>query len=347
MKIAVSPAPEVSPQNVTRDLNLDILKIFACFIVIVFHVGYSLQFVSVKTFILIWGLTKPAVALFILTTGALLIGRQDTWRKTAQRIFRVAVPLVLLNLLYWLKAAWPNISLGGLWQFIKAFCAGTRSETFHLWYLYVLIGLYLIMPVLQKAARAMTEKDNIVFVSVFLVLPSVMPFLIHYLNIKVSETIFQLTAYAAYLPAGFWLARKKFSFRARLILLGVYAVSVICNYFLLYSVFKSGAFPGDFDTITHLPMLASSLTLFILFNAIPTARLVQTKAAKWITEISKTTFGVYLIHVFLYRYMQKRFESIGFLNGRLRIAALIVLTFVIGVPVIWLLRKVPVVKKFL
>ena len=157
---------------------VDLLRVIACFLVVFSHSCDA--FVAVfdsdrATFLqgaLAGSFVRACVPLFVMMSGVLLLPvRTGTGAFYRKRIGRVLLALVFWSLtlpvLYYLYMRYvgtssPSIdpalftgeaTLHKMWTFVFNFCYDTTP----LWYLYMLIGLYLIMPLispwLERASR--------------------------------------------------------------------------------------------------------------------------------------------------------------------------------------------------
>ena len=144
--------------NSKRMMYLDILKIIACFFVIINHSSLSLFNYTgfTKTSVLIYSIAfsmcKTAVPIFIMVTGALILNKKEyTIKNSLKNLIRVLVPLILISLYLYTKHN--DLSLEVIVKFIE-----DPLMTLY-WYLYMLLGLYLILPILNKMVKNLQKKD--------------------------------------------------------------------------------------------------------------------------------------------------------------------------------------------
>ena len=90
---------------------VDLLKILACFLVVINHTGgYLLEFAGTSNFgtslfyMIEFVICKIGVPLFIMISGFLLLERNNNFCDIGKKIFRVFVPLFLLSALVYFKA---------------------------------------------------------------------------------------------------------------------------------------------------------------------------------------------------------------------------------------------------
>lgn len=172
----------------------------------------------------------------------------------------------------------------------------------HMWYLYMIIGLYLITPFL----RVFIKKENSEIIKIYLIIAIIIQFIEPILNILATtwpmfEYIinfikkFQLeffTGYTSYYILGWYITNNKIIHKRTYYLLG------FLSYLLTYIYI---ALTGDYLTIysnINILVLTYSSAIFIFINYDKTYKLSQTTTKLTIT-LSTLSFGVYIIHPFI------------------------------------------------
>ena len=171
------------------------------------------------------------------------------------------------------------------------------GASYHLWYVYMLIGLYFIIPILGKFIRNASDKELLYFLIVWLVVMCFnQPYLLHY-NPQID--LHYITGYIGYLVLGHYLAFKKFPewcnagwfwvlFLIALIIIiaGTYFAST--HYKTLSIIF--------YDPISRrlygCPLLPLWLANCGLFKLSPKAKKVR-------DFVGSYTFGIYLAHALI------------------------------------------------
>lgn len=146
-----------------REVWIDWMRVAACFMVMVVHAMEPFyiggQGALVRTEADAWwaaffnSVVRMCVPLFIIASSYL----QFPLRYTAgeffrRRVVRVLVPFAVWSLLYALLNGDPAANLYGL-LFNFDYCAG------HLWFVYMLIGIYLLMPMLSPWAARVGKRE--------------------------------------------------------------------------------------------------------------------------------------------------------------------------------------------
>ncbi len=336
----------------TRYYWLDILKILACFFVIINHVGgYVLTgsgnnigtnlFYSVN-----FAICKMGVPLFIMISGYLLLTRNSSFKDMLKKIYRIVIPLILLSLAYWIM--YNGDSSKSLLSFFPALFS--KSIILPYWYLYMLIGLYLVTPFIQKMVKNFKLVDYRAFIIICLLIPSCLPIISEYLPISfnVNFTIALLPICIGYYVAGLYLSQIDLNKKNRNIAylcLFVPIILFILSIYLPYLI--NGEKSLALDSYALLTTALPSLSLFYLIRYYFENKQIKVVPAKVLTEVSMTTFGVYLFHWFIINKAYNLTEFIFDFNPYIGVIVLEILIFVICSLVTYILRKIPIVKKFL
>lgn len=161
---------------------VDLLRIIACFLVVFSHCcdPFVAQFDNDRTSFLtgVWmgSLVRSCVPLFVMMTGVLLfpirINLGDFYKKRIGRIliplvfWSIALPLLFFLYLNFINPDTPNPAipadtrtLSDMWNKMYTFIFNFNFDTTPLWYLYMLIGLYLAMPVFSTWMEQAPAKD--------------------------------------------------------------------------------------------------------------------------------------------------------------------------------------------
>lgn len=103
------------------------------------------------------------------------------------------------------------------------------------------------------------------------------------------------------------------------------------------------------DSCAFITTALPALSFFYLIRYYFENRKFKAKTAKILTELSLVSFGIYLIHMFINKrlYYMTFIQNIFEFNSYIGIVTIQLLTFVIAGLFIYILRKIPIIKKFL
>src|ERR1700753_3223031 len=227
---------DARPQNIDWISNLRLIALYA---VIVLHCSAIPLGAYGKISMTDWwqadffnAITRFAVPVFVMITGALLLNREyEIGDFLKRRLIRVVIPFLFWSLVY-VWYSWYNEEItftNDVWADLQLVLKQLRDgSSYHLWYVYMLIGLYFFIPVIDKFVRNASEKEIRYFLIVwFVVMLITQPYLKHF-NPAVDMHYF--AGFAGYLVLGHWLAYTDFkikNLRIWMILLAAACILVI------------------------------------------------------------------------------------------------------------------------
>lgn len=348
-----------------RFAYLDFLRILAAFLVIVNHTN-SLVFEKLTPANFTWWLSiawyylsKIAVPLFVMISGACLLPRQDTYPRAFGRFLRALAVLVLFSYAYYLINLWQS---GWAWPkaldilgFLYAIWQTRITDSF--WYLYFYLGLMLMLPILQRMASAMKQRDlNYLMVVCFSIF-AVWPLLTHYLPALALPEYFDLSMLGVFIGL-FFAGHAIHTYTGRssrtVCVLGILATLAASIWLtrLEYGQVASGAKYWFMDerSAPSIFVILCAMAMMLLFKQGFAAHEPRSDASirRW-AALGGCAFGIYLLQDLAIAQTRYRFfvPMSGVINPLL--AALIweVGVFLITFAVAWLLRHIPLLGKLL
>ena len=288
--------------------------------------------------------SKLAVPCFFMITGALLLKKekqitvQSCLCKYVRRIllalFLFGVPFALVKTFFETK----TLSLHSL---LDAFLAVLQNESWdHLWYLYALIGAYLLLPILKRFTDDCTKNELLYACSLLLFFDCLVPVINAACGIEIAFTIWLPLRPCFYILAGHYLSEHPLKIKLWF--------SFICAILLLAVIWGlDGCMSGDLYTAvkTCLVVLVS-VAVFTAFQTLHINISERTKTMLW--RIDRLCFGVYLVHpVFIH--LMYRFFHISPVNFGDSIIA--VLLFFLGFSAVsfaasWVMSLIKPLKKY-
>ena len=287
------------------DIGIDFTKLIACIMVVVLHVS-AIQFYSFSDN---WWATnfydsfvRCSVPIFLLVSGATLFGKEEGFLLfMKKRTLRVFPPLIFWSLLYMIWNYYNGIRYEG---WIKEIMKG--PVTYHLWYLYAILGIYLFTPFLIKIYANSSELEKRLFIFLWFLFSSIWPYYqaIFQVNINLIIT-YNLQSFSGlfgYLFLGAYLFDHNKNMHSHS------KVWHLANYLLF---FFSGILTM-IATYLYSKMLGSPKELFYgylspfviisagcAFNILYTIGLKLDNYASVIRLFSKCILGIYCVHIFV------------------------------------------------
>ena len=300
-----------------RDTGVDLLRIILCFLVIMIHCRNSSYYDEHK---LLDSIVRPIWFLsnscFFMVSGYYALSSKEVFKEGGvlkyykKKAITVLLPLILYSALYIIDE---QIAAGGPVH-LKAVLSDylirllSNKVSFHLWFVYVLISNFLAVPILSFAFKDMPRKTKII---VFLTGTVVMQTQIILSDFDVSFGIgFILTGWLYVFCIGWFIEKEISQKNEKWLYLGGligYILTILGIYFL--PVYKNA-------TDWALPHIIFSVAVFILFKR---HIIIKGKVAeKIVTFVSRYTFYIYLIHVWVIRRLPSSFMPITIKNEVIR-----------------------------
>lgn len=310
-----------------RIVFLDYIRVFACFLVILVHASEnyygaagSTDMAGPQSFLAneadrLWvsvydGFSRMAVPLFMIVSAYLLapVGNgQTSWQFYKRRFRHILPPFFIFMVLYsTLPLLVGKIDTATSIKDLSRIFLNFPTLAGHLWFMYPLISLYLFIPVISPWLEKATAKEERFFIGLFLV-STCMPYLERWFGEIWGQCfwnqyhmLWYFSGYLGYLVMAHyirvhltWTRSKRLAIGSALMIVG--AVWTILSFYIQ-------AVPGvihstpvielgwAFCTINCVMLTAGT---FILFTCIR-----QKEAPALITETSKLSYGIYLMHIF-------------------------------------------------
>ena len=319
---------------------LDIVRFVAMFTVVCSHSADPFNFFTGETpanlnEIKFWGAAyqsflRPCVPLFVMITGTLLLpvrGNTGTFYK--KRISRVLWPFLIWSVIYgifpWLmgvigagtegiRVFFPylgeeatRLSLADTWRYISQIPLTYNAFDVHMWYIYLLIGLYLYMPIFSAWIEKASDRAKRWFLiawGITLFIPYIRTFINPYIWGACSWNEFYMLYYFAgfngYLLLGHYLSKVEWSI-SKVLLYGV--PMFLIGYIITFVGYRH---------MTTLPAYTNEqLELFIyycspnvalmtipVFMCCKIIRIHSEHVKRALANLTVCGFGIYMVHFF-------------------------------------------------
>lgn len=338
----------------SRKTSFDFLRIVAAIMVVMLHVAASkwhamlpdrTEWMAMNFYDC---LVRSAVPVFFMLSGAFML-KKDISCKTLY--LKKILPLMLIYLAWSFLYAIDGIGFANIHTVdIEYIVTATINSHFHLWFIPVLIGIYMLQPIL----RAVVDYKDGTYVKYLLVVFVLLGIVRSTLLLFVTDTnaialltriTVELTSYAGYVVLGYYLANMhKKQYKPWMLLLGfilvVFVTASICQMDALQKGRPDGLLYGEFTIATFL----EAVCLFLFFKNLKCNYSFRTK--KVIYQIASWTFGIYLLHPFLMYQLELKF-ALDILSYNTMLA-IPINTFLITIGcflVISILSQIPIVKR--
>ena len=287
-----------------RIIYYDLLRVVATFIVIFRHVcasefheyPFSINWCIASTYNF---LVPRAVPIFVMISGALMLNPNK--EITYQDILKRRIPRLLLAYVFWtLLYVLYSFALRGFAGFTikRLFSQAIVAPCFHLWFLPMLMGVYLLIPMLRKIAQDIKLLRYALIIWIVFEFVSFFQFVEVLKVVKHFYSLFNMNSivgFSGYFLLGYFLSRHDFSKKLRiwLYLMGI-AGTLVVLFGNLYVSFSMGKGNERFSSNLSLQVTVIVTALFVLSKEL--APKCGTFTLKFIDFVRKDLFGIYLTH---------------------------------------------------
>ncbi len=360
---------------------IDMLRVAACFFVVFSHscdpfvAHFDANREMFVTGVFAGSLMRPCVPLFAMMTAVLLLPiKQGTtlnefYRK---RIGRIVKPLVFWSLALPLMAYFyfttvsphtpnPQLSVADyapatLLQRLYTFVFNFNFDTTPLWYLYMLIGLYLVMPIINSWLVQATQKEIKTLLCVW-VATLFMPYvkmvapllgyagnyghmgLLGECDWNVYGTFYYVSGFAGYLVLAYYL--KKYPLQWSWGKMAAICLPMFIAGYAITSVgyiITNNYFPGNYAYLEILWYFAGINVFMMTFPVFVVIQKLNIKQSPWLSQAAKLTFGIYLCH-FTFTFLSYDLYNTPSLPYVARIVLAAITTTAVSALLVWLLSR--------
>lgn len=301
---------------IQRDFRLDALRVAAAFTVVWLHISAGVVSTHPDAHRLAWWVGNVAdafsrwcVPAFVMISGALLLAQPCEAAPLhfyRRRVGRLIVPLVFWTVFYIAFRAFQD----GHFNVLPAAQSIVQGKPyFHLWYFYMLMGLYLVTPFIRPLIATGSRQLTGVAVVVLFLMASAHSTVASLVGGRPAATFLAIfPSFIAYFVAGHYL--RALSVRIPRVTLVIVAVScgaliALGAGVLLGSLGVSGVrvMYGYLNPLVILMSLAIyqiALQMPLQMDTGPTPQLagVPGTASRWVCRLAPVTLGIYAIHPF-------------------------------------------------
>lgn len=327
------------------------LRALAIIGVIVIHVTMNL--VAFDTNNIYWnignlmnGLSRFSVPLFVLITGSFLLSANKeihTKSFLQKRMIRVLIPFIFWNFLYSVYQLKLYYGVGHPFE-LPVFLNMVKDHWFngaalHLWYIYILIGLYLFIPILNKWVQKASVKDFLYFILLW----GISLFFFDK-NSNLYYTVSSFAGFIGYLVLGYFLYIKDISVQKYILPICIYLFLLGLSITVL-GTFYLRASNGYFTPVLYEFLAPNVVLMTVSIFVFAKHWAFFNQDFKILRIISQYSFGIYLIHIFILWFLERLGISYSFINPYIGIFITTALCLSVSLFILWIMAKVPVLRQ--
>lgn len=344
-----------------RTVYLDYLRVFATLAVIILHVAAQ-HWSVVDVASLDWqafnfydSIVRWTVPVFVMISGSLFI---ENKKHTIKRLYSKTILRIVTAFIFWSACYTVVESINYEMNFESAIACFLTGH-YHMWFLFMIVGLYIITPFLHKLVENPTLVKYFLWIS--LIFAFIFP-LINDLAYRFSTPIGNsikamldntsaqfVLGYTFYYVLGLYLSKTELSKRTRTIIYVIGLTGFLITIFAsahdsLLMQAANGKWYGNFN----INVLFESVAVFVFFKYCKALQSSTDILYKLVSKLSKYSFGVYLIHAMVLEGLYSLFNlhTLSF-NAFLSVPVVTVLVFIISVIISGIINHIPILKHYI
>lgn len=339
-----------------RQVNLDYLRVFAAFAVMILHIAASnwhttdVNGIEWQTFNFYDSIVRWAVPVFLMISGALFLQREIPVKKLYSKyIFRMITAFIAWSLFYAVKVF---IAGNGIVSTIENFVTGH----YHMWFLFMIVGIYMCIPfirMLVKKEQMMKYFLLLSFIFSF-VIPQVMTLVTDFspeFIIKVANTFHSdissmgmsfVEGYIFYFVLGYYINSIELNRKQRICIYSIGILGCALTIILdLIVALKTQSPCGNYYGNFTINVFMESLAIFVFFKYL---NLNNEKFNKLMFKMSKFSFGAYLVHAFVIELLGYFGINTLMLNPFISVPLIGIFVFLISFLISYICNNIPFIN---
>lgn len=347
-----------------RVIYVDVLRIVAIFMVVVIHVSSSNWFkpgvdsFEWQVFNIFDSITRSAVPIFVMISGMFFLNPTKQFSIESlykKNIVGLLVPYIFWSIVYaiftfyYRNLEWNENSFDWFIKYI------IESDNI-LWYLPMLMGVYILVPVL----RPITEEKNKKALQYILIVFFIFGIVIRTLNqFDLNENLLLIlnkiqldgfVQYVGYFLLGYYLFTFEFKKKWRIVIYILGIASVFATIFVGQHFALQANRPYNLLFGNHmLTSFFEGMAIIVFFKSNKFIAKIgeNPNIRRRIVQFSGITFGIYLIHDMIIKiFLRLGFSTLSF-NPIFSVVVISITVFIVSAFLSYLLRKIPLFKNHL
>lgn len=293
-------------------MNIDIIRIFAFVFIVMLHT-LNRQY-GLAVWMGGYAVISIGVNLFIMISGYLLLDKKESAAEFYKKRLLSILPLfIFFNVVY-------------IFFYRTSFMPvmkGHKISAPHFWYIYMILGLYLITPWLKKALEY-AEKETLLIIFLWFLHDILNPYLDYFNFIRIPFSNFPLTGFLGYYLIGYYM--KKYTEKIRKI-----------SYLYIILMYIAGFLISYMSTKIVLDITGKRVSVFFDKNSPGTFFMTVSFFAFWmkfrfrernrfIKMISDATYFAFLVHLIVLSFVIRISDGMIFKS-----AATVILSILMGI----------------
>lgn len=340
-----------------RNYTYDYLRILASFGVIILHLAAQM-YDAINIYSSEWqalnfydSIVRWTVPVFVMISGALFLSKDVPIKK----IYLHYIPRLAAAYIFWSMVYSVAASAGDGFKEHKIIW---QSGYFHMWYVPMCIGLYMLLPILKQIT--INKHVAYYYLLVSFIFAFLLPTVLSFTNdfgfqwMKSSNLVIKdfaanmnmklVAGYSAYFVLGYFLGKIDLSPARRLFIyvlgLSGFLFTILATLFASYQKAKPVTYYDNFT----VNVLLQSIAVFTAFRYMD---FKNDKANMIAAHMAKCSFGAYLVHALIMETLSSVFHiNTMTFNPGLSVPLLGCIIFAASYAISFILNRIPVVNRY-
>lgn len=344
----------------SRQFFVDLMRVVAIFFVVILHTSESVTNHWNKIPLFDWmsgnvynSFSRFCVPVLFMLTGFLLLDKEESLGVFfGKRLRKIIIPLIAWSVIYlFLSQSYSNYTL------FNAIKSMTRTifigpAYYHLWFLYSLIPIYLLIPILRVFTKGASQTVTWYFILLCFFSATILQPVERLIGFDSGVSFKLISEYIGLVLLGRQLGKIHFSSTWVAASVIVLVSSTIYTIYATYTAtVEAGRLIGRYYSYESINVTLMTICVFIILKAIGElpALLSRPAIVNFFARLSKTGFGIYLFHIIVLTGLQK--GEFGFTLSAYTfqpiyaIPLLALLVFLASFIIIALMQKIPILRE--
>ncbi len=331
---------------------VDLIRTIGIILVVVIHTAgpllYRLGDISETDWMtgnIFDGLARISVPLLFMVSGYLLLSHQESISSFYyKRFWKVFIPLLAWSLVYLLEE---NNFKG--YTFINAvktyiYYIIQFPLSFHLWFLYDLLAIYLFVPILRMFVKSADDSHLWYFAILWFLFGPVLDITQHIVDLKFAIDLGFFTSYIGYFVIGYILGKQDLPNKWFIPIGILYGASAV---YTIYATWQASHRDGElvqyYYNYLRINVVIMSICAFLLLKKLGQS-IRNLSAIQGLKHFATVSFGIYLVHAYVLLYLRR--ANIDAFSGPalISIPAVSILIVLISWGITLILQRIPILK---
>ena len=314
------------PKEKKRFFGIDLIRVFACYLVMQTHAG-ELYYIGDGGVLLkndkniypgiFNSLARICVPLFAMISGYLLLPMKTDYTTFLKKRFtRVSFPFIIFCIIYDIFFyIIGTIDLKAMFINIPKIFINYGTEIGHLWYIYMIMGIYLFIPIITPWVQTAQKEHFYYYFAIWFI--SLFDVYIHYIFPEVwgeaywnNTSLFQsFIGNFGYAVLGCFIKIHLKEYNLKILGIVLYILGsgiTMLGFFLRRPTAETCK---EIELTWHFNTINVAMATFGMFLILRNVECKNKKIAEIINDIALKSYGMYLIHIFFLIFFKFLFNA--------------------------------------